>query len=203
MERTKDDVKYIPMMSEGLYIAFSSPSNFKRRFPYSPKDWVDVKKIPSLKTLEVEHTARCYVTHALYAGASEECMIELEKLVTVTNKEKERIMGTNAEKQKKAEKPAKARTAKAAAEAKENGGKKVDGKTKKPVDGKTAERAKRSGAAATFKELIMAGKLTDDAIFAEVRKRHPEVSADRRNYVSWYRNALKKDGKEPPPARKE
>lgn len=62
---------------------------------------------------------------------------------------------------------------------------------------------RRGGVASTFRELIMQGKLTDDAIFAEVRKRHPEVTPEKRSYVAWYRNDLKKKGENPPAPKKE
>lgn len=59
---------------------------------------------------------------------------------------------------------------------------------------------KKPKASALFKELILAGKLTDDAIFQAVKK---EFGLDdkKRGYVTWYRNDLKKQGLNPPAAK--
>lgn len=56
---------------------------------------------------------------------------------------------------------------------------------------------KRTSAAA-FRELIMAGKLTDDKIFASVQAEFG-LSDDKKSYVKWYRNELTKKGLSPPP----
>ncbi len=60
-------------------------------------------------------------------------------------------------------------------------------------------RGKTGGgsASAMFQELIMAGELTDDELFAQVQKAF-KLGDDKRSYVKWYRNKLKKDGKNPP-----
>jgi hypothetical protein len=72
---------------------------------------------------------------------------------------------------------------------------------------KAAKSAKKSGvavpresAAQMFKDLIMAGKQTDDQIFAAVKKKFG-LDDKKRSYVAWYRNALVKDGKKPPAAK--
>lgn len=63
---------------------------------------------------------------------------------------------------------------------------------------KTGE--KRETAAAMFQELIMAGSLTDDKIFAKVKDKFG-LDDKKRSYVAWYRNKLIKDGKKPPAAK--
>lgn len=79
---------------------------------------------------------------------------------------------------------------------------------KKKAAAKAAKQAKKSGAKATpreqretassmFRELIMAGKLTDDQIFAKVKAKYG-LDDGKRNYVSWYRYQLRKQGKKPP-----
>jgi hypothetical protein len=52
-------------------------------------------------------------------------------------------------------------------------------------------------AASRFRELIMEGKKTDDEIFATVAGEYG-LDEGKRSYVSWYRNDLKKNGKNPP-----
>lgn len=178
LERGKDETKFLPMDPDGVFVTYSSSSVFKTRFPFSQRDEVACQKFHALRTATVHAAARCYVTHATFAGASPEAVAELERLVPITIKEKEQIMT------KKVEKTEKIPKAKAAPKA-------AGGGTKK-----------RSGASVTFRELIMAGKLTDDQIFIEVQKRHPDVGDDKRSYVAWYRNDLKKKGENPPAPKK-
>ena len=60
-----------------------------------------------------------------------------------------------------------------------------------------AATERKPSASVRFRELIMEGKLTDDAIFAAVQKEF-NLSDDKRSYVAWYRNDLTKQGKNPP-----
>jgi hypothetical protein len=80
------------------------------------------------------------------------------------------------------EKPAKASRPAAAAEP-------------KPRAASTGEKKPR--AAGRFQDLIMEGKLTDGEIFKVVQKEFG-LSDDKRYYVSWYRNYLRRQGKNPP-----
>lgn len=185
LERGKDETRFLPMAPEGVFVTYSSSSVFKVRFPFSQLDEEACKKFHALRTATVHAAARCYVTHATFAGASPEAVAELERLVPITIKEKEQIMAKKAEKAEKAEKKA-AKTPKAKATPKAAG----------------EGTKKRSGASVTFRELIMQGKLTDDQIFAEVQKRHPDVDDGKRSYVAWYRNDLKKKGENPPAPKK-
>lgn len=186
LERGKDETKFLPMDPDGVFVTYSSSSVFKTRFPFSQRDEVACEDHKALRTATVQAAARCYVTHATFAGASEEAVAELKRLVPVTPKEEERIMAAKkkTETKEKTEKTPKAE------------------KAAKPVKN-SGEKKTRSGAAATFRELIMAGNKTDDQIFAEVQKRHPDVGDDKRSYVAWYRNDLKKKGENPPAPKKE
>jgi hypothetical protein len=75
---------------------------------------------------------------------------------------------------------------------------KAKGKT---VAKKTGEaKAPRETAAGMFRELILKGGQTDDQIFAAVQKKF-SLGDEKRSYVAWYRNQLKKDGKNPPAAK--
>lgn len=189
--------QYLPMASEGLFIHRTQKALLRRQFKF---DSVEPEAPASLQRSTIESAARTYVTHYTYAGGSDEALALLETLVTITPQESERIMATKNEKAKKVEKSAK---------------KSAEKKAEKPAKAAKAEKApkaekaagesqarKRTGAANTFKSLIMGGKLTDDEIFAEVQKAHPEVTQDKRHYVSWYRNQLKKQGENPPAALK-
>lgn len=72
----------------------------------------------------------------------------------------------------------------------------------KEVAAKTDKEPRTRGdtAGAMFQELIMAGKLKDDDIFAKVKEKYG-LDDKKRSYVAWYRNKLKKDGKNPPESR--
>ena len=54
--------------------------------------------------------------------------------------------------------------------------------------------------AAMFKELIMAGRFTDDVIFKKVQEKFG-LDDKKRTYVAWYRNYLTKQGENPPAAK--
>lgn len=58
-------------------------------------------------------------------------------------------------------------------------------------------RAPRDSAARMFQELIMQGELTDSEIFLTVQTKFG-LDDSKTKYVSWYRNHLKKAGKNPP-----
>lgn len=70
-------------------------------------------------------------------------------------------------------------------------------KAKRAAEG---PKERKPSAASRFKELIMAGKLTDDKIFEAVQKEFG-LDDSKRSYVAWYRNQLRKDGQNPPDAR--
>ena len=60
----------------------------------------------------------------------------------------------------------------------------------------TASKEPKATAAGLFRELILAGKLTDDQIFAQVQQAFG-LPDSRRSYVDWYRKDLVKQGKLP------
>jgi hypothetical protein len=55
------------------------------------------------------------------------------------------------------------------------------------------------GAAAYFRELILKGGQPDAKIFEAVQAKY-HLDDSKRSYVAWYRNQLKKQGKNPPAA---
>jgi len=73
-------------------------------------------------------------------------------------------------------------------------------KTAKPAKEAGAEKAPRDSAANMFRELIMAGELTDDKIFEKVQKKFG-LEDKSRSHVGWYRNNLQRQGKNPPAAK--
>jgi len=208
-----DEVRYIPMDTAGCFVYYMPLVRFRTTYQHSQKD---PAAPPSLIGTTVAMAARCYVAHMAYAGGSDEALEELGKLTTITSFERETIMKKN--EAKKAAQPKVDGAAKAAKPVKEKVAKepKVDGAAKaaKPVKEKVAKEPKAPKAAkepkepritpaTTFRELIMKGGLTDNQIFAAVQKKHPEVTKEKRPYVAWYRNDLRKRGENPPAQKKE
>jgi hypothetical protein len=126
--------------------------------------------------------AKLMVGFAQQNGGCSEAMAELLNLVNVTKEEIE--VAT-----------AKATGAKHLREVKAPKEKKKVVVKKEGVEGKP-----RESAATRFKALIMEGKLTDDEIFTKVQAEF-SLGEDKRKYVAWYRNALKKAGQNPPTAK--
>ena len=188
-----DEVRYIPMDTAGCFVYYMPLVRFRTTYQHSQKD---PAAPPSLIGTTVAMAARCYVAHMAYAGGSDEALEELGKLTTITSFERETIMKKN--EAKKAAQPKVDGAAKAAKPVKE----KV---AKEPKAPKAAKEPKepRITPATTFRELIMKGGLTDNQIFAAVQKKHPEVTKEKRPYVAWYRNDLRKRGENPPAQKKE
>jgi len=126
-----------------------------------------------------ERAAKLYVGTATKLGGTSEAMAELAKIVHVTKQEKEMA---------------------GAATKKKGKGSATTKKTKPKGGGAKADKKPRESAAAMFKTLIMKGGQTDDQIFNEVKKKF-KLDDDKRSYVAWYRNSLKKAGKNPPAAK--
>jgi hypothetical protein len=182
------EVGYIPMDSAGAFIYYMPLARFRTTYQHSQKD---PAAPPSLVGTDVAHAARCYVVHMTYAGGSEEALEELGKLTTITSLERETIMKKN-----EAKKAAQPRVA-GAGVVNTAGAAKAKKEPKEPK-AKKEPKEPRLTPATTFRELIMKGGLTDDQIFATVQKKHPEVTKEKRTYVSWYRNDLRKRGENPP-----
>ena len=186
--KSADEVRYIPMDSGGLFIYYMPLAKFRTTYQYSQKDPASPA---SLVGTDVGHAARSYVVHMTYAGGSDEALAELGKLITITSLERETIMKKN-----EAKKAAQPRVA-GAGVANTAGAVKPKKEPKAPKAAKEPKE-KKLRPAGTFRELIMKGGLTDDQIFAAVQKKHPEVTKEKRSYVSWYRNDLHKKGENLP-----
>jgi hypothetical protein len=183
-----DEVRYIPMDSGGCYVYYMAQPKFRITYQHSQKDPASPA---SLVGTDVAHAARTYVVHMTYAGGSEEALEELGKLTTITSLERETIMKKNEDK-----KAAQPRVA-GAGVANTAGVKKGPKASKEPKAPKESKE-KKLRPADTFRELVMKGGITDDQIFAAVQKKHPEVTKEKRSYVTWYRNDLRKKGENPP-----
>lgn len=171
-------VEFIPLSIENGFNIESMPSKafnelYQQLIDYPP-----------------ERCAALYAQYAMTVGASAEALEALGRLTKLTSKEIQMATAKKASTAKvekatkaSAEKPAKA--TKTAAE---------------PTE-KKAKTAGAQSAAALFKELIMAGKLTDDKIFEKVQEKFG-LSDDKRSYVAWYRKDMIKKGVEGVPEAK-
>lgn len=182
-DRSDDVVKYIPLdIENGLVVLSMSTEEFDARYR------------PMLE-YPIEKAASLYASYARTIGATQEAMSFLSSAVELSQKEIDMAVAkkkdtAKATEEKKA--PAKAASKKAPAE-------KPAKKTASPKAEKPAKESKapRETAAQMFQDLIMAGKLTDDQIFAKVQEKFG-LDEKKKGYVKWYRNHLKKQGKNPP-----
>lgn len=192
--RVNGHVKYIPLdVGVGLEVQTMSADVFDQR--YQP-----------MVNYPVEKACQLYLSYSQNIGATKEALDFLGQVVNVSKQEFEMATAKKtaapAEEKRTAssrratngtKEPAKAgRRAvdPVVAPAKETKAK----ATKAPAE-KTGE--KRESAAQMFQDLIMAGKLTDDQIFEKVQEKFG-LDEKKRGYVKWYRNHLKKQGKNPP-----
>jgi len=198
VERLNGVIKYIPLdITGGLRVQTMSASEFDRR--YQP-----------MVNYPAEKAAQLYLGYSQNIGASEEALGYLGQVVNVSKQEFE--MATK--KQQAAEQPEEKRTTKGRRET--NGAEKTAKAGRRTTDPvvapvkpakaakTTAAKApaakageKKPSAAQMFQDLIMAGKLTDDQIFEKVQAEFG-LDEKKRGYVKWYRNHLKKQGKNPP-----
>lgn len=173
--RKNGDVHYIAVeYGESIEIHQEQEKDFDKRFKL-------------LEEYPVEKAARLFVEYAKYLGATEPALNKLAQLCNLSKSEKEAIMATAKKSAKKTEaaKPTK----------------KEPSKPAKPIVKKAPAVKKESGSAAQmFKDLIMAGKMTDDQIFKKVQEKFG-LSDNKRSYVNWYRKHLEKQGAKPPKAK--
>ena len=159
------------------YIPHASHGFCVERKPIDPFDAL-YKPIADYPT---GRAAKLFVGFTLQLGGTSEALAELSNLVHVTDEEKQMAIQKLAG--NKSTKDTSAQTAKSNGER-----------------GVKAERKPRESAASMFKALIMEGRWTDDEIFAKTQEAF-SLSDDKRSYVAWYRNSLKKGGENPPPAK--
>jgi hypothetical protein len=196
VERTDKVVKFIPLdVGSGLRVRKLPASEFDNR--YQP-----------IVNYPAERACQLYLSYSQNIGASKEALEYLGRVINVSKQEvematkKQQAASQSEEKRAAkgrretnvAEKPAKTgRTGRAAA-------KPATSKPAKSTAAKTPavkSGEKRPSAAQMFQDLIMAGKLTDDQIFEKVQAEFG-LDEKKRGYVKWYRNHLRKQGKNPP-----
>ena len=121
----------------------------------------------------IKKACQIYLDFGKLVGATRESLQFLKQVMPLTIEQENKIMSSK-------------KTAAAAATATK------DGSTKAPA-------VKKENASQMFQDLIMEGKLDDDAIFAKVKVKFG-LDDNKRWYVAWYRNNLKrKKGIDCPP----
>lgn len=191
--RTASLVKFIPLdVSLGLVVHSTSANSFDRR--YKP-----------LEGYPVEKACQLFLSYSQNIGATREALDYLGQVTNISDQEANMAIR---KKQAAVDKVETAKpVAKKVADPKPTMVKKVVKTPAKPT--KSAAKAtksvvktegKKTSAAQMFQDLIMAGKLTDDQIFAKVQAEFG-LDESKRGYVKWYRNNLKKKGQNPPEAK--
>ncbi len=139
-------------------------------------------EVQEVKVRKNESLAEQIIREAAEAKAEKQAAKEAAKAEKLARREKSKAELKEIKARVKAEKEA-AKAAKPAKVAKDP----------------AAPKVRKPSASALFAELIMAGVLTDDQIFAQVQAAFG-LSDDKKSYTKWYRNDLRKKGKNPPAA---
>jgi hypothetical protein len=191
VDRKDGEVMYIELdIDTGLEVRALPEQNFDQRF----KPLVDYP--PS-------RACQLYAEYSRTMGATPDALNFLKALVPITQEEYD--MAVNRKPRDKAQavalatKETKARAPKGRASEKVT--KIKTAPAKKPAAKKAVATGKPETPAAMFRDLILAGEHTDDAIFAKVQKKFG-LDDNKRSYVAWYRNSLKKAGHKVPDPKK-
>lgn len=191
VERVNGHVKYIPLdVGVGLEVQTMGVDVFDQRF-------TPMVNYPAVKACQL------YVGYSQSIGATKEALDYLGQVVNISEQEFKMATAKKAAAPADEKRTAPRRATNGKAEPAKAGRRTTDpvvappkGKAAKtPAAEKTSE--KRESAAQMFQDLIMAGKLTDDQIFEKVQEKFG-LDEKKRGYVKWYRNHLKKQGKNPP-----
>lgn len=190
-------------MDKGLHIIQIPEVEFKRDFQPCELE-------------SLERAARNYLGFSRYLGATDDAITHLQSLISLTPKEVEMAKAKAVEREQDRMKRAETVKTKTDAAKASSGITKVSASpakvsaTKSNVEkpssphkksSPVSEKKERVTAAQMFQDLIMAGGLTDDEIFAKVQHEFG-LDKKKRGYVAWYRNHLKKIGKNPPAEKK-
>lgn len=196
VDRLPNEVKYIALdIDTGLEVRSLSPEVFDQKF----------------KPLDDYPPARACTLYTAYArviGATPDALKYLGAFNHINNEDfnmattKKPTAATKA-----AEKPVKAAKASKAAvkaEASVKPAKAASKASKAALKAKDADakpRAQKETASSMFRDLIMRGTMTNNAIWLKVSEKY-NLDDSKRYYVSWYRNSLKKAGMDVPPVKK-
>ena len=190
--RVNGHVKYIPLdVGEGLQVQTTSADSFDQRFK-------------PMAGYPVEKACQLYLGYSQTIGATKEALEFLGQVINVSKQEFDMAIAKKAAASAEPKAPAR-RATNGKSEPVKSGRRTANPVVKKtpakkeakPAKQPAAKGEKRESAAQMFQDLIMAGKLTDDQIFEKAQEKFG-LDEKKRGYVKWYRNHLKKQGKNPP-----
>lgn len=203
VESNGAQVKFIPLdITDGLAVSIISEEIFNQRF--KPMDGYPIEKACQL-----------YLGYSQNIGATQESLDYIGKVINITNEEYNMATAKNqsklvapSNKTKKVVSGVEKSTKKSMSDKEVEVGftsgpsvkiKSVEVKSNKTPKNKVPKKTsvKKLSASQVFKNLIMAGKLTDLQIFDQVKAEFG-LDDSKRGYVKWYRNHLKKQGLNPP-----
>lgn len=191
-------VKYIPLdVEHGLRVRESAAHTFDQQFR-------------PMENYPVDQACTLYLGYAQSIGASKEALQYMSQIITITEKEFSMAEQKFTDRAEGIEPPTKAvKSAKSAKKPKTPKAAPIPKAPKVEAIPKAAKAPKAAAepgpkkvtAAQMFQELILSGDWTDNEIFEKVQSEFG-LDEKKRGYVQWYRNHLKKSGKNPPEAKK-
>lgn len=190
VDRINGHVKYIPLdVSLGLEVQTMGADVFDQRFT-------------PMVNYPVEKACQLYLGYSQNIGASKEALGYLGQVISISKQEFDmataKKTATPAEEKTPARRASNGKSTPAKAGRRASDPVVAPAKETKPTKAPAAKAGeKKVSAAQMFQDLIMAGKLTDDQIFEKVQAEFG-LDEKKRGYVKWYRNHLKKNGKNPP-----
>lgn len=189
VDRSNGEVSFIELdIDTGLEVRALPENSFDQRF----KPLADYPPV---------RACQLYSEYARVMGASPDALRFLGALVNIPKEDFEMAVKRKPAAREQSAATARKSATKAVAPKAPPGGK---GKTKPVLKVKpksTASAGRPETPAAMFRELILGGEHTDDAIFAKVQKKFG-LDDSKRSYVAWYRNSLKKAGHKVPAPKK-
>lgn len=188
-------------------LALSGSSSTVEFIPLSIENGFCVETMPAkafselyqqLADYPVERCASLFAQYAMTVGASTEALEALGRFTKLSDKEIK--MATAKKTSAKADTPVAEKAAKPIGKVEKAVKAVKEALTPKAKAEPKAKKAGAPSAATMFKELIMAGNLSDEKIFEKVQTAHG-LSDDKFSYVKWYRKDLAKKGMNPPDAK--
>lgn len=192
VERVNGHVKYIPLdVGIGLEVQTMGADVFDQRFT-------------PMVNYPAEKACQLYLSYSQNIGATKEALDYLGRVINVSKQEFEMATAKKTAAPAEEKKTPARRATNGKTEPVKVGRRATDPVVKpakeakaKAAPAKAKDGEKKVSAAQMFQDLIMAGKLTDDQIFEKVQAEFG-LDEKKRGYVKWYRNHLKKQGKNPP-----
>ena len=189
VERSEEYVKFVPLdIDAGLDVCETSTESFDLR--YKP-----------MVNYPPEKACQLYLGYSQSVGATPEVLDYLGHLIKITEQEYDMATKKKSAPKETTKKVVTPKAVKASPKVEKKAAPAKKGASQASV-APEAKGERKPSAAGLFKDLIMAGKMTDAEIFAEVQAAFG-LDDKKRGYVQWYRNHLRTKGMNPPDAKPE